>query len=144
MRGMRTCTCGRERVVVQIKCIDASSLQESVRDALRGCGQDLGEEWRRTQNNWAISLVLALWSWIRTQPFTLARYHCRRYRNAAIQPALYFIRPHLLLRRSKVLLMRSRLGTSMGRALVASATHMPDVVKVMLSKLYCTVNHMPW
>ena len=57
---------------MQIKCIDASSLQESVRDALRGCGQDLGEEWRRTRNNWAISLVLALWSWIRTQPFTLA------------------------------------------------------------------------
>ncbi|CAE7732517.1 unnamed protein product [Symbiodinium sp. CCMP2592] len=31
--------------------------------------------------------------------------------------------------RSKILLMRSRLGTSMGRALVASPTHIPDVVK---------------
>ncbi|CAE7714338.1 unnamed protein product [Symbiodinium sp. CCMP2456] len=30
---------------------------------------------------------------------------------------------------SKILLMRSRLGTSMGRALVASSTHIPDVVK---------------
>ena len=43
--------------------------------------------------------------------------------------SLNFFAWWMCLRRSKILLMRSRLGTSMGRALVASSTHIPDVVK---------------